>query len=217
VYARRMRTRGVFQNGITAAVGWRSATAWLGVLALACGRPDDGKGSSLPPGLGETEEGPAPEPEAEPVVASGHALEPATDERCRDANWSAAADGGLRFDSELECRCSIERCPSTIEEAEQSLCGVASPPASVQRFSGCGLVVVFEYPGYEWTFQQPPESATSAPRLVGAARRSVASALDAGSPPSWWAGLDPGVCDYGPTSICQLCGNDPTKDYPPCE
>lgn len=248
MYARRMRTRGVPQNGTTAAGGWRSATAWLGALVLACGRPDDGQGSSLPTGVGARDEDPptaseldessrgdapidasaaapsgdrvrcpAPGSEAEPGVASGWALDPATGECCPYANLSAAPDGGLRFDSDIECRCSIESCPSTIDEAEQSLCGATSPPANVQRFVGCGLVVVLDLWGYWWTFQQPRDSATSAPRLVGAARLSEASSLDAGSPSSWSAGLDPGTCDYGETSICQLCGDDPATDYPPCE
>jgi hypothetical protein len=66
-------------------------------------------------------------------------------------------------------------------------------PGNVQRFVGCGLVVVLDLSGYWWTFQQPRDSVTSAPRLVGAARLSEASSLDAGSPSSWGAGLDPGI------------------------
>jgi hypothetical protein len=216
VYPRRMRTRGVLRNGTTAADGWRSATAWLGVLVLACGRPDDGQGSSRPTGVGVRDEDPPSASETGPEVASGWALEPATGECYRYTNPSAAPDGGLRFDSDIACRCSIESCPSTIDEAEQSLCGVTSPAANVQRFLGCGLVVVLDLSGYWWTFQQPRDSAPSAPRLVGASR-TEASSLDAGSSSSWWAGIDPGTCDYGPTSICQLCGHDPDTDYPPCE
>jgi hypothetical protein len=219
VYARRMRTRGVLQNGTTAAGGWHSATAWLGVLVLACGRPD-GQGSPLPRPRPEVAPVVASDPatdEAAPEVPSGWARDPATGECGPYTNRDASPDGGLRFDSDIECRCSIESCPSTIDEAEQSLCGVTPPPANVQRFLGCGLVVVFDLSGYGWTFQQPRDSATSAPRLVGAARLSEASSLDAGSPSSWGAGLDPGTCDYGPTSICQLCGDDPATDYPPCE
>jgi hypothetical protein len=219
-YARCMRTREVFEDGPTAtAGGWRSTAAWLGVLVLACGRPDDGQAPSRPASVAASDEDEpaAPGPSAEPAVASGWALDPATGECGPYANQGAEPDGGLRFDSEIECRCSIESCPSTIQEAEQSLCGVTSPQANVQRFLGCGLVVVLDLTGYWWTFQQPRDSATLAPRLVGAARLSEASSLDAGSAWSWGAGLDPGTCDYGPTSICQLCGDDPATDYPPCE
>jgi hypothetical protein len=207
-----MRTRGVFEDGTTAiAGGWRSAAAWLGVLVLACGRPDDGPGSSSPA---------SPRPEAAPGVASGWARDPATDECSYYANRDAAPDGWLRFDSDLECRCSIESCPSTIEEAEQRLCAVTSPPANVQRFVGCNLVAVADYSGTEWwAFEQSGDSATPAPRLVGGAKRSDASSFDAGSTSSWWsAGVDPAHCDYdAASSVCHLCGEDPFAGDAPCQ
>jgi hypothetical protein len=119
----------------------------------------------------------------------------------------------------IECRCSIESCPSTLEEAQQRLCAVTSPPANVQRFVGCGLVAVVDYSGYAWAFEQPSESGaslTSASRLVGAEKFSVSS-VDACSPSSWRAGIDFATCDVGPAFECQLCGDDPTSDFPPCQ
>jgi hypothetical protein len=252
-----MRTRGAYQDGTTAtAAGWRSAAAWLGVLVLACGRPDDRQGSSLPadvgamvedepaasgpnesptgddstddadapPPSGNSSTCPAPRPEAEPGVAWGMALDPASHECCYYANRDAAPDGWLRFDSDIECRCSIESCPSTIEEAEQRLCAVTSPPANVQRFVGCGLVSVVDDSGNEWAFRPPSssgDSAMDAPRLVVAeVKQSDASSFDAGSTSYGWSSgsvFSAMYCDYGPTELCQVCGDDPATDYPPCQ
>lgn len=163
--------------------------------------------------------------EGEPATSgsdeSGWARDPATGECSFYVARDAAPSGWLRFDSDIECRCSSQSCPSTIEEAELSLCAVTSPPANVQRFVGCGLVAVVGYAGYrEWTFEQPSASggsATRAPRLVGAAQYGAGS-LDAGSPSSWSAGVDPAHCHYASaTELCQVCGDDPATDYPPCQ
>jgi hypothetical protein len=251
VYARRVRTRVVYQDGATSSGVWRSAAAWLGVLVLACGGPDDGQGSSLPavrgrdqdePGASDPDDSstgddatneagvppasgdgfrcPAPRPEAAAEGALGWASDPATGECCAYANRDAAPIGWLRFDSQIECRCSTESCPSSLEEAERSLCAVTSPPANVERFVGCGLVAVVDYSGYEWAFEQPSESgasSTPAPRLVGAARHESASSTDAGSTSPWRAGVNFATCDYGPVIECQLCGGGPDTAFPPCQ
>jgi hypothetical protein len=201
----------VYQDGTTAtAGGWRSAAAWLGVLVLACGRPDDGQGSSLP----------RPRPEPAPEVAAVWARDPATDECGYYADRDAGLNGWLRFDSYIECRCSIESCPSTLEEAGARLCAVTSPPPNVQLFMGCGVVAVVDYSGAHWTFEQPSASggsATPALRLVGAAKYSDASSFDAGSTSSWMAGIDPTYCNCGPSSVCALCGEEAAAGFPPCQ
>lgn len=124
----------------------------------------------------------------------------------------------------LACRCSLESCPSTLEEAEQRLCAVTGPflPA-VERHVGCGrMVVVFDNNGYStsaWTFEQPSDQALAASRLVGATKYCGAQSPD--SDPCytepWPAGHDFGIeCDYGPVVACQVCGDSPDTDYPPC-
>ncbi len=97
---------------------------------------------------------------------------------------------------------------------------MASPPANVQGFVGCGMVAVADYSGYEWVFEQSSESggsAAPAPRLIGASKLSGASSFDAGSTSSWRAGRTVAECDYGPAFDCQLCGDDPDTDFPPCQ
>lgn len=280
-----MRTRGAHYDGVvSAAGGWRSVAAWLGVLALACGRADDGRGSPLPADVGSSGEDelaasvpnesstgeadsndagaalpsgdgagcPAPRPEATPGVAAGWARDPATGDCCRYANRSSAPTGWLRFDDEaacksdclcselegfdgdfetllpvrdsLECRCSLESCPSTLEEAEQSMCDMSSPllPA-VQRLVGCGMVVVIDRNGYSgsaWVFGQPSEPGDAAPAsgLVGASKFSDAESLEPCPSSSWRAGRDFfAECDDAEVVACQLCGDSPGPDYPPCQ
>jgi hypothetical protein len=210
-------------------------------------------GASLP--SSDSAECPAPRPGATPGVAAGWARDPATGGCCRYTNRTSAPSGWLRFDDEascktgclcsalegfegdfedllpvrdsLECRCSLESCPSTLEEAEQRLCAVAGPfPPAVERHVGCGgVVVVFDNNGQSgsaWTFQPPSESgdpAAAAPRLVGAATLCGVNSSD--SDPChrapWPAGRDFGIeCDYGPVIACQVCGDSPDTDYPPC-
>jgi hypothetical protein len=260
----------VYQYGATSTGVGRTAAAWLGVLVLACGRPDDG--SSLPANAGAMGEGEpgvtegdptsdagappphegsvgCPEPPSDAGVVAGWARDPATGECYPYVDRSSAPNGWLRFDleaaceteclcsalegfegdfddlssvrdSSLECRCSMESCPSTLEEAERSLCAVTSRPVNVQRFVGCGVVAVFDSSGYAWVFEQPSESggsAAPAPRLVGAAKFGDACSSAACSTSSWTAGINVSECDYGPAFDCQLCGDDPNTDFPPCE
>jgi hypothetical protein len=262
----------------------RRIVAWLGVLALACGRADDAQsfsppidvrprgenepaaplpiepsaadaatsdaGTSLP--SSDSAECPVPRPDAMPGVAAGWARDPATGHCCSYVNRTAAPDGWLRFDREaecktrclcsalegfegdfdalvavpesLECRCSLVSCPSTLEEAEQSLCSVTAPPAAVQRFVGCGMVAVADrngYSGYQWVFEQPSESGDAAPlasRLVGASQFSDASSSEACTTSSWISGRDFfAECDGAEVVACQLCGDSPGPEYPPCE
>jgi hypothetical protein len=208
-------------------------------------------GASLP--SGDRAECPAPRGDATPNVAAGWAREPVTGRCCSYANRSAAPAGWLRFDDEaacesrclcsalegfegnfedllpvrdsLECRCSLERCPSTVEEAEQSLCTATSPfPPAVQRLVGCGMVVVADrngYSGYSWIFEQPSESSDAAPPasgLVGASKFSDADSSDPCPTSSWGAGRDFfAECDTAEVVTCQVCGNSPGSDYPPCQ
>jgi hypothetical protein len=122
----------------------------------------------------------------------------------------------------LECRCSLTTCPSTVEDAEQSMCAVISPPAAVQRLVGCGMVLVRDrngFSGYEWVFEQPSESGDAAPlasRLVGASEFSDATSSDACISSSWGAGRD-FECDDAEVVTCQLCGESPGPEYPPCQ
>jgi hypothetical protein len=96
----------------------------------------------------------------------------------------------------LECRCSLESCPSTLEEAEQTLCAVTTPEAAVQRLVGCGMVAVADrngYSGYAWVFERPSASGDVGPpasRLVGASKFSDAVSFDACETSSWEAGRD---------------------------
>ena len=92
----------------------------------------------------------------------------------------------------------------------------SAAPANVQGFVGCGLVAVADDSGYEWVFEQPSDASTPATRLVGAAKFSNASSIDAGSRSRWNAGINVAQCDYGPAFDCQVCGDDPTSDFPPC-
>jgi len=227
VYAGCMRTRRVHHDGSTSAAGhWRSVAASLGVLALACWPADDTQGSSLPTSAGSGGE-------AEPT-ASGPNESFTVDDDTSDAGGSLPTGDSAECPAlppahdSIECRCSLESCPSTLEEAEQSLCAVAGPflPA-VERHVGCGgVVVVFDNNGQSgsaWTFEPPSESgdpAPAAPRLVGAATFCGANSSD--SDPChrapWPAGHDFGIeCDYGPVVACQVCGDSPDTDYPPCQ
>ncbi|HTV17603.1 MAG TPA: hypothetical protein VMG12_03005, partial [Polyangiaceae bacterium] len=62
----------------------------------------------------------------------------------------------------LECRCSAETCPSSIAEAEQTMCN--RPLAMyfpVERREGCGKVVIADANGLAgdaWVFERPLES-----------------------------------------------------------
>lgn len=207
-------------------------------------------GSSLP--SGDNAECPAPRPDAPAGFASGWARDPASGLCCRYANRSAAPNGWLRFDYEaackteclcselegfegdfedllpvrdsLECRCSLESCPSTLEEAEQTLCAVISPPAAVQRLVGCGMVMVVDrngYSGYGWVFEQPSGTGDAAPPaagLVGGFLFSDAFSSDPCPTSSWLAGRDfIEECDDAEVVTCQLCGDSPGPDYPPCQ
>lgn len=119
----------------------------------------------------------------------------------------------------LECRCSSETCPSSIAEAELSMCNrdLALP---VSRREGCGMVVIADNNGLfgdAWIFEQPqaaPDAGAAGGRLVGA--------LHFGDVPfapcqayTWVAGSS-FECDDVVT--CHLCG-DPTSGIPapPCE
>lgn len=178
--------------------------------------------------------------------------DPATGNCCAYRNRTAAPNGWLRFDSEadcktrclcsalegfegafedlvyvpdsLECHCSRVSCPSTLEEAEQTLCSVTIPPAAVQRLVGCGMVVVRDRngsSGYEWVFEQTSEAgdaAAPASRLVGASEFSDASSTDACTTSSWSSGRDFfEECDAAEVVRCQLCGDSPGPEYSPCQ
>jgi hypothetical protein len=207
-------------------------------------------GASLP--SGDSAECPAPRPGATPGVAAGWARDPATGGCCRYTNRTSAPIGWLRFDDEaacksdclcselegfegdfedllpvrdsLECRCSLESCPSSLEEAERSMCAVISPLAAVQRLVGCGMVVVVDrngYSGYTWVFERPSESGDAAPPasgLVGASKFSDAFSSEPCPTSSWFAGRDFfAECDDAEVVTCQLCGDSPGSDYPPCQ
>jgi hypothetical protein len=144
-----------------------------------------------------------------------------TEDACRNDCRCASVDGQIEPRTSLECICSVEDCPSSIEEAAQRLCSVSSPPVpAVQRVVGCGLVAVLDRNGYSgtaWVFDQPLEptgAAAIVPRLVGSTRFS-----DAGSetcdPRVWFAGPDIFECEE--LVFCQLCGESPGPEYPPCE
>jgi hypothetical protein len=216
-------------------------------------RGDDGTndaGASLP--SADSAECPAPRREATPDVAAGWARDPATGNCCRYANRTAAPNGWLRFDDEaackseclcsalegfegdfedllpmpdsLECRCSLESCPTTPEEAEQSMCDLEFLLPAVQRLVGCGMVVVADrngFAGYTWVFEPPSESgdaALPASRLVGASKFSDADSSDPCPTSSWRAGRDFfAECDDAEVVACQVCGDSPGTDYPPCQ
>jgi hypothetical protein len=168
------------------------------------------------------------------------------------ANRTTAPTGWLRFDDEaaceseclcsalegfegdfedlltvrdsLECRCSLESCPCTVEEAERSMCSVISPLPAVQQLVGCGMVVVVDrngYSGYPWVFEQPSESGDATPPasgLVGASKFSDADSSDPCPTSAWGAGRDFfAECDDAEVVACQLCGDSPGSDYPPCQ
>lgn len=124
----------------------------------------------------------------------------------------------------LECRCTLESCPSTLEEAEQSMCAVTSAflPA-VQRLVGCGMAVVIDrngFSGYAWVFEQPNESsdAATAAGLVGASKFSDVDSFDPCPTSSWIAGrYFFEECDAADVVTCQLCGDSPGPEYPPCQ
>lgn len=183
-----------------------------------------GDGAGHDAGLSPTSaahlECPAARPDVITPSRLGYARDPAGGDCYAYTDRYGAPEGWLCFDSDMECRCSIESCPSTIEEAEQRLCAVTSPPANVHRLTGCELVAVVDYSGYEWVFAQPSASggsATAALRLVGAAKYSQASSFDAGPTLAWSEGVSIAQCDYGPSFECQLCGDDPATDLPPCQ
>lgn len=205
-------------------------------------------GASLPSGDGA--ECPVPRLGAPQAGRAEWARDPATGNCCRYANSTAAPTGWLRFDYEaacrsdclcsalegfagdfedllpvretLACRCTLESCPSTREEAEQSMCAVFGPPA-VQRLVGCGMVVVVDrngFSGYAWVFEQPSQSGAAPPAsvLVGAAHFSDDLSSNACTPTSWSVGRDFFTeCDDAEVVACQLCGESPGPDYPPCK
>ena len=195
---------------------------------------------------------PAPRPDAMPGYASGWARDPATGNCCQYMNRSASPNGWLRFDFErdcqsrcvcsalegfegdyedlpymgdtLECRCSVESCPSSIEEAEERLCSTFPPTPAVQRLVGCGMVMLTDrngFSGYSWVFELPNASgdaATGVPRLVGASQFSDASSSEPCDRSSWSSGRDLlEECDEAEVVTCQLCGDSPGPEYPPCE
>jgi len=142
-----------------------------------------------------------------------------TEEACQNDCRCPSVDGEIQFRTSLECICSIEDCPSSIEEAEQSLCSNTSGPpvAAVQRVVGCGMVMVVDRNGFSgsgWVFEQPLESA-GAPRLVGSSRFSDASTKGC-DPNAWGAGRDFSECEEEVVT-CQLCGESPGLEFPPCE
>ena len=205
----------------------------------------------LPPS-GDGAQCPAPRLDAMPGIAAGWARDPATGHCCEYMNRSAAPTGWLRFDDEaacnaeclcselegfegafedlpsvsdsLECRCSIESCPSTLEEAEQDMCSAPSPfPPAVQRLVGCGMVVVIDrngFSGHAWVFEQSSESRDAAPLvsgLVGASQFSDADSTGPCPSSSWAAGRDFfAECDEAEVVACQLCGDSPGPEHPPC-
>jgi hypothetical protein len=184
-------------------------------------------------------------------MAGAWARNPATGGCCLYTNQAAAPTGWLRFDSEatcntrclcsalegfegafedlravpdsLECRCSLESCPATVEEAEQSLCAAPLPTTAVQRLVGCGMVVVIDRNGYGgkgWVFDQPSESGDAAPPalLVGAMQFSDADTTEACTSSSWQSGRDFfAECDPAEVVACQVCGDSPGSEHPPCQ
>lgn len=105
------------------------------------------------------------------------------------------------------------------------MCTASSPllPA-VQRLVGCGMVVVIDRNGYSgsaWVFEQsnePGDAAPPASGLVGASKFSDAVLLERCPSSSWRAGRDFfAECDDAEVVACQLCGDSPGPDYPPCQ
>jgi hypothetical protein len=146
-----------------------------------------------------------------------------TEEECRDDCRCAIGENGqVQYRASIECICSVEDCPSSIEVAEQRLCNDSSSALepAVQRFVGCGMVMVVDRNGYSgvgWVFEQPLESTGAAPgepRLVGSSKFSDATS-EACTPDVWGAGRDFFECEEVVT--CQLCGDSPGPDFPPCE
>jgi hypothetical protein len=202
--------------------------------------PSDGDASCTGP---ECRECPAPEGYAAQAARDVWARNPATGDCCRygdigspPATWPffytedacqndcrcASVDGQIDPRTSIECICSVEDCPSSIEEAEQRLCSSESFPfePAVQRLVGCGMVIVIDRNGYSgtaWVFEQPLEStdaAVAAPRLVGSNRFSDASS-ETCDPFIWFAGPDYYECED--VVSCQLCGDSPGPEQPPCE
>jgi len=140
-----------------------------------------------------------------------------------DCRCAITEDGEVQYRTSMECICSVEYCPSSIEEAEQYLCSEARfpPEPAVQRLVACGMVMVIDRNGYSgdgWVFEQPLEStdaAAAAPRLVGSTRFSDASS-EACDTHTWEAGRDFFECEEEVVA-CQLCGDSPGPDRPPCE
>jgi hypothetical protein len=147
-----------------------------------------------------------------------------TEAECQnDCRCAIGEDGQVEYRTSIECICSVEDCPSSIEVAEQRLCADASSLTitAAQRLEGCGMVMVVDRNGFAgdgWVFEQPLEStdgAVAAPRLVGSTRFSDASS-EACTPRVWGAGRDFFECEEEVVS-CQLCGESPGPAFPPCE
>lgn len=148
-----------------------------------------------------------------------------TEDACRNDCRCAVEHGQVQFRASIECICSVESCPSTIEEAEQRSCdeGRFPPEVAVQRLVGCGMVMVIDRNGFSgdgWVFEQPLEStdaAVASPRLVGATRFSDASSATCDTS-TWLAGRDfISECDPAEVVACQLCGDSRGPDVPPCQ
>jgi hypothetical protein len=146
-----------------------------------------------------------------------------TEDECQnDCRCAIGKDGQVEYRTTIECICSVEDCPTSIEAAEQRLCSdpsFAEGPA-VQRMVGCGMVMVVDrngYAGFGWVFEQPLESTGAAePRLVGSSKFSDATS-EACTPNVWGAGRSFSECDAEKVVTCQLCGDSPGPDFPPCE
>jgi hypothetical protein len=147
-----------------------------------------------------------------------------TGDACQNDCRCAVEDGQVQHRPSIECICSVESCPSSIEEAALRLCDEGRFPleVAVQRLVGCGMVMVIDRNGFSgdgWVFEQPLEStdaAVAAPRLVGATRFSDATS-EICDTSTWLAGRDFLECDLAEVVACQLCGDSPGPDVPPCE
>jgi len=148
-----------------------------------------------------------------------------TEEACQNDCRCAVEDGEVQLRTSIECICTVESCPSTLEAAEQLLCDESRfpPEVAVQRMVGCGMVVVVDVNGFSgdaWVFEQPLESTDAgpaAPRLVGSSRFSDATS-ETCSPFTWSAGRDFFLeCDQANYVACQVCGGLPGLPTPPCE
>jgi hypothetical protein len=124
---------------------------------------------------------------------------------------------------QLECVCNGIECPSTIEEAAQSLCEAANtdsaPGSAVVRREGCGQIYITSSNGFvvqAWLFALNAASdAGDAPlaSLVG----SIAG-VDVDTEPcatyGWTAGE---LFDCAETVACQLCGVALGPQLPACD